>query len=138
MSAPYADLDSFGTEPTDRGRLLVRVHRPAPRTAVVVVAGEVDIRTAPHLAEVVECRLRGTGRVVVVDLTGVTFLAVAALKALRHLSLLARELGVTFLVDPGSSYSVRRLLELSPVDCIRPGYVAALVTTEVPAQRTRG
>ncbi|MGW4485659.1 STAS domain-containing protein [Amycolatopsis sp. NPDC004368] len=138
MSAPYPALTSSGPVCKDRGRLLVRVHRPAPHTAIVEVAGEVDALTAPHLAEVVECRLRGTGRVVVIDLTGVTFFSGAALKVLRHLSLLARELDVDFSVDPGSSYSVRRLLELSPVGCERPGHVAAFAIQEVPAQRTRG
>ncbi|MFI5611877.1 STAS domain-containing protein [Amycolatopsis sp. NPDC051903] len=121
----------------DHGVLRLRVHRPTPDATVVEAVGEVDACTAPHLAEVVQCRLRGAVTIVAVDLTGVTFLAIRGLEVVRRLALLARELEVEFAVDPGSSHAVQRLLQRVPLGCERPGIAAALTTLTVPEQRDR-
>ncbi|MFI5614277.1 STAS domain-containing protein [Amycolatopsis sp. NPDC051903] len=125
--------------PTDRvdpkGLLRLHVHRPVPGASVVEVVGEVDLCTAPHLAEVLESRIRSTVGVVIVDLGRTTFLAVAGLKVLRRMQLLAELLDTDFYVDPGDSHAVRRLLDLLPLGCERPGCAAGLAGVEVPGQR---
>ncbi|WIX75836.1 STAS domain-containing protein [Amycolatopsis carbonis] len=120
----------------DPKRLLdLHVHRPVPGASVVEVVGEVDLCTAPHLAEVVEARIRSTVGVVIIDLSRTTFLAVAGLKVLRRMQLLAQLLDTDFYVDPGDSHPARRLLQLMPLGCERPGAAAGLSPVDVPGQR---
>ncbi|HWD04353.1 MAG TPA: STAS domain-containing protein [Amycolatopsis sp.] len=115
------------------GLLRLRVHRPVPGACVVEVIGEVDLCTAPHLAEVVEARVRSTVGVVIVDLGRTTFLGVAGLRVLRHLHLLAQLHDTDFYVDPGNSHAAGRLLQLAPLGCERPGCAAGL-SVAVPGQ----
>ncbi len=110
----------------------MRVCHPTARTAVVEVAGEIDLATAPHLSEVVETRLRSTVGLVIIDLHGTTFLAVAGLRALHRLELLAAAAGAEFYVDPGDSPVVRRLLSLFPLGCERPGAAEGLAGIPSP------
>ncbi|MFD2469434.1 STAS domain-containing protein [Amycolatopsis silviterrae] len=119
--------------PDPTGMLRLRVSHPAPGTAVVEVAGEVDLATAPRMAEVVESRLRSTVSLVIVDLRQTTFLGVAGLRALIRLSLLAAGADTDFYVDPGTAPTVRRLLSLFPLSCARPGAAEGL--TEIPLPR---
>ncbi|WP_199785947.1 MULTISPECIES: STAS domain-containing protein [Actinomycetes] len=115
------------------GMLRLRVGHPAPGTAVVEVSGEVDLATAPRLAEVVEARMRSTVGLVIVDLRKTTFLGVAGLRVLIRSKLLAAGAGKDFYVDPGSAPTVRRLFALFPLDCVRPGAAEGL--TEIPLPR---
>ncbi|SEP50872.1 STAS domain-containing protein [Amycolatopsis saalfeldensis] len=115
------------------GQLRLHVRRPSPGAAVIEVAGELDLATAPRLAEVVESRIRSTVGVVIVDLGRTTFLAVSGLRTLHHLQTLAREHDVDFYVDHAGSHPVRRLLERLPLGCERPGIAAGL--TRIPAPR---
>ncbi|MEU4672263.1 STAS domain-containing protein [Amycolatopsis sp. NPDC023774] len=127
---------SAGVGQVDPKRLLsLHVHRPVPGASVVEVVGEVDLCTAPHLAEVVEARIRSTVGVVIIDLSRTTFLAVAGLKVLRRMQLLAQLLETDFYVDPGDSHAARRLLQLMPLGCERPGAAAGLSPVDVPGQR---
>ncbi|WP_328610428.1 STAS domain-containing protein [Amycolatopsis sp. NBC_00345] len=118
------------------GGLELHVHRPMPGAAVIEVIGEVDLCTAPRLAEVVESRIRSTVGIVIVDLGKTTFLAVSGLRTLHHLQTLAHDRDVDFYVDPGDSHPVRRLLERLPLGCERPGIAASLGrTSRLPSPR---
>ncbi|HYQ65008.1 STAS domain-containing protein [Actinophytocola sp.] len=65
------------------GELLSITTHPAPLTATVLtVRGEVDALTSPELREQLLPHVRGTVPHVIVDLTGVSFLAAAGLAVL--------------------------------------------------------
>jgi anti-sigma B factor antagonist len=65
------------------GGLLAITTHPAPRTATVLtVRGEVDALTSPELEDQLLPHVRGTVPHVIVDLTGVSFLAAAGLTVL--------------------------------------------------------
>ncbi|MGH3780635.1 MAG: STAS domain-containing protein [Pseudonocardiaceae bacterium] len=72
--------------PADIVGLHVAEHSPDMR--VVTVTGEVDVLTAPRLADCLTAQL-ATARVVVVNLDGVRFLASAGLRALFEANELA-------------------------------------------------
>ncbi|MDT8912508.1 STAS domain-containing protein [Amycolatopsis sp. PS_44_ISF1] len=116
----------------------MHVHRLAEGAAVIEVNGEVDLYTAPRLAEIAEARIRSTIGMVIIDLGPTTFLAVSGLRTLHHLQLLARVHQVEFYVDPGESRPVRRLLEILPLPCARPGMVASLGLSRLPSPRGTG
>ncbi|GAA3565680.1 hypothetical protein GCM10022222_56830 [Amycolatopsis ultiminotia] len=137
MSAPHHIARSTTLPLADPlGTLVLRVHHPGPRTALVEAIGEVDLASSARLAEVVESRLRSTVQLVVVDLRRTTFLAVSGLRTLRLLQLRAAALGVRFAVDPGESPIVCRLFSLAPLDCARPGAAASLTAARVPPPRS--
>ncbi|MGK3201761.1 STAS domain-containing protein [Amycolatopsis sp. MEPSY49] len=100
----------------DAGRMTLRVSRPAPRTVLVRVSGEVDLSTARRLDELLQSRIRGAVDEVVVDLSGVTFISVAGLNSLLRAQLLADAAGARLTVDPGRSRAVRRLFTVLPMD----------------------
>lgn len=58
------------------------VHHPDRNSAVITVVGELDAASAPRLDELLHTRLRSTLSTVVVDLTGLEFLCVDALRTL--------------------------------------------------------
>jgi anti-anti-sigma factor len=135
MSAVHRTETRTRPFPDAVGELRLHVHRPAPGAAVIEVAGEVDLCTAPRLAEVAESRIRSTVGVVIVDLGRTTFLAVSGLRTLYHLQMLAREHDVDFYVDPAGSHPVCRLLERLPLGCERPGIAASLGPSSLPTPR---
>lgn len=92
------------------------VRRPRPRTAVVIVRGEVDRLTAPRLTELLVARLRGTLRTLVVDLSEVDFLGAAGLSALVYADLLARQVGVRMRVATGDNRCAIRPLNITGLD----------------------
>lgn len=100
----------------DAGRMTLRVARPAPRTVLVRVSGEVDLSTARRLDELLQSRIGGEVAEVVVDLSGVTFISVAGLNSLLRAQLLADASGAHLTVDPGRSRAVRRLFTVLPMD----------------------
>ncbi|MFI6047077.1 STAS domain-containing protein [Nocardia sp. NPDC051321] len=82
------DDDRFAAPPLDRSVLEVTdvlrfsVCRPRRNTAMMLVDGEIDLRTAPTFRDQL-CRLFGGGAVtVVIDLSPVTFLGAAGLRVL--------------------------------------------------------
>jgi len=121
MTAPYRLRPFAWPHPDPPGSLHLRVRHPVPSIAVVEANGEIDLATAPHLADVVEARLRSAVGLVVIDLRGTTFLAVAGLHTLHRLHLRAQTADADLYVDPGASRIVRRLLDLFPLSCERPG-----------------
>lgn len=100
----------------DVGRMTLRVSRPAPRTVLVRVSGEVDLSTARRLDELLRTRIRSQVEEVVVDLSGVTFISVAGLNSLLRAQLLADAAGARLTVEPGESRAVRRLFTVLPMD----------------------
>jgi anti-anti-sigma factor len=98
--------------------LVVRRQHPGPGLAVVTVAGEVDLLTAPRLSRALA---RAREATTVVDLTGVTFLAAAGLTVLVAANEAAREQGRRFGVV-GAAGTARRTLELSGVAKEVPSY----------------
>jgi len=79
--------------------------------AVVVVTGEVDLGTAPQIADHVD-PLWGTTDLVVIDLTGVTFLGSAGIAQLLRANAAAAEKGST-LVLVAQQRPVLRTLEIA-------------------------
>ncbi|WP_410572324.1 STAS domain-containing protein [Amycolatopsis sp. cmx-4-61] len=93
--------------------LRLATHRPEPGTAVVEVAGELDLATAPRLRELLVAQTTNALTHLVIDLRGVQFLSATGLAAVEHGYLLALERGIacTVRVDPGSrALRVIRLL----------------------------
>ncbi|MFJ8915920.1 STAS domain-containing protein [Amycolatopsis sp. NPDC102389] len=66
------------------GSFRLAVIRPTPTTAVIEVAGELDVATAPRLAHLLGPRLASALRTVVIDLSAVTSLDAAGLSVLAH------------------------------------------------------
>jgi anti-sigma B factor antagonist len=114
------------TDPAPRELLSVAaVPGPRPGSVVVEVTGEVDAYTAPALEVCLQSQARQRGlRVLVVDLSGVTFLGAAGVTVLAraHRRCLAR--GAWLVVRTGGRRRVRRLLRLTGL--------AGLVATDVP------
>ncbi|MFE5288744.1 STAS domain-containing protein [Nocardia sp. NPDC056611] len=74
--------DSAG-ESNHRGALLhITRSRPSPSIVILSVTGEVDATTIDELREHLSDAVAATGRLVVVDLSGVTFLSVSGIEAL--------------------------------------------------------
>ncbi|MGW3995839.1 STAS domain-containing protein [Amycolatopsis sp. NPDC004772] len=89
-------------------------HRPAPGTAVVEAAGDLDLATAPRLRDLIATTVSSTPAHLVIDLCGVQFLSATGLAAVEHGYLLATGRGIacTVRVDPAGR--VLRVLRLLP------------------------
>jgi anti-anti-sigma factor len=81
-----------GMSSADFQPLSVKVE-PGPSGSVLSAAGEVDTLTAPELRANVDQALPGAGEVLVVDLSGVTFLSSAGLSVLVQAHQRAEEAG---------------------------------------------
>lgn len=94
---------------------------------IVLVSGELDLSTAPHLAAELGCA-QATGADVLVDLEEVEFMDCAGLRVLVEAS--AASGGGAFSVTPGPG-QVRRLFELTGaggvLNVVAPGRRAAQV-----------
>jgi anti-anti-sigma factor len=100
----------FGARPDDG--MTLRLERPCEETTVVEVAGEIDARSAPRLWRVLRDRLDSEDGTLVVELTGVRFAGVAAMRVLLQAWVLAGESDVRLVVEPGTSRAARRMLDL--------------------------
>lgn len=87
--------------------------QPRQRTAVINVFGVLDALTVPRFATLVESRLRGTVRNLVLDLSEVQFLATAGLEVLARAALRAEHRGIELSVVTGESRSVKRAITVS-------------------------
>lgn len=115
LPRPRRPVESLSERPSRPLRLSVE-WLPAARTAVISVHGEVDLLTAPQLAELVHDRLRGTVRLLVVDLSAVGFLGSAGLEVLVHAHLDATHRGITLAIVTGTSRPVLRALTAVGLD----------------------
>ncbi|TQM01588.1 anti-anti-sigma factor [Pseudonocardia kunmingensis] len=109
---------SSGQRPGPGGEALIVTGRAASTDAVVVsVVGEVDMLTAPQLLPaIVEYVAKKPCRLLVVDLTGVTFLGSPGLKVLLEVQAFAgdRELKVRFVT--ADNRHATRPLEITGLD----------------------
>lgn len=80
---------------------------------VLSVTGEVDMGTAPRLAEILNCRARSTLKLLIIDLSELDFLAVAGLSVLIQAHLQARTSGVAMTIVTGGNRQVERALEVT-------------------------
>jgi anti-sigma B factor antagonist len=97
------------------------VSRPRPGAVLLVVAGEVDTRTAPELEAGLDTALEaaadGRGAAVVVDLGAVTFLASSGLAVLIGGANRASERGRRLHLVPGTR-AVARPLQVTGADAL--------------------
>ncbi len=77
------------------------VHHPDQASAVITVVGELDAASAPRLDELLHTRLRSTLSNVVVDLTGLEFLCVDALRTLAVASRRAATQDISLSITDG-------------------------------------
>lgn len=101
------------SDPADGPALEITL-REAHAAVVVSVFGEIDEATAPKFRETIESALSLQARVLVVDLSEVTFLGSRGIRALIAARDRADELGaVARFVVPGGQRVVRRPLEIT-------------------------
>jgi anti-anti-sigma factor len=88
---------------------------------VVSVRGELDLSTAPALAEVVEAELAAGSPALAVDLSGTTFLDSSGARALALLARAAQRAGSALtLVIPPSNRPVRLVTDLIDLQSVVP------------------
>ncbi len=106
----------------ERHRLRVEVRRAEGDFAIVALQGEADLHTAPILRDGLEEAIESDDKVVVVDLSGVSFVDSMMLSVLLGASRRAHQRGteVRIVVDDPH---VRRIFELTLLDRILPLYV---------------
>ncbi len=110
------------------GALRVEIGRPRPGTATLAVSGELDTLTAPELDTALGELLGIQDAVLVVDLSGVTFLASSGLAVLIQAARRAEESGRALHLVV-TSRAVRRPLEVTGSDqlfTLHPALDAAL------------
>ena len=102
---------------SSQGLLPLRCHASHPRAGVCVVhlAGELDIATAPVLAEFLRAQTADRPAQLVLDLSGVTFLAAAGVGAIAALLRDGGALGELHLVGVRGNRPVERALRITGV-----------------------
>lgn len=90
----------------------MRVSTPAPDRVILHVSGEVDTVTAPELDAELNRHLDSPTRSLVLELTGLSFLASSGLAVLIKAAQLAQERGIAFRLV-ADNRSVIRLLEVT-------------------------
>lgn len=114
--AVMAELHQHALEP---GTLRITRRRLPDGVALVEVAGEVDLATAPELAdEVCEALEQSETTLCVLDLTAVTFLASAGLAALTEAARQAGRLREPLRIVVDSNRPVIRPIEITGLDRI--------------------
>lgn len=92
--------------------LRLTLTRRGPATAVLAVAGELDLLTAPRLAELLTAPPATTVRTLVVDLSEVAFLGCAGIAVLTQAQCHAQATGRELRIVTGSG-RVDRILQLT-------------------------
>jgi anti-sigma B factor antagonist len=100
------------------------ITRPRPGTVVLEVQGEVDTLTAPQFSAAVDELMNDHAGRLVVDLTGVTFLASSGLAVLIQAAHRAEEHGARLRLVVGTR-AVRRPLEVTGTDQLFDMYADA-------------
>ncbi|CAL9331267.1 Anti-sigma-B factor antagonist [Streptomyces sp. enrichment culture] len=101
--------------------LELRVRSLRADRSLVSVFGDLDLHTAPRLADVLQPLLHNSGHSVLVDLSGVTFLDSTGLTCLIEAYRTARTTGAgLMLIAP--SERVRRMLALTGADQVLRSY----------------
>jgi anti-sigma B factor antagonist len=117
--SPQGEANQTGLSAHDALHVVVEPGDSGP--AVVRVSGEVDMLTAPVLAEQVRALLAASDgpirRALVVDLTGVGFLGSAGLAVLADAAKIATERVITLRVV-AASHAVLRPLQVAGLDAV--------------------
>lgn len=95
------------------GGLIQGIHRPDRVTVVLTLHGVIDAGTAPQLAEMLQSRLHSQLERVVLDLSGVAFLAVAGISVLIQADLRAQYTGITLELVSDGNRQVERALTVT-------------------------
>lgn len=95
------------------GALNQGIDYPDSGTVVLTVGGEVDIATAPRLAEMLQSRLYSTLTRLVLDLSGLEFLGVAGISVLLEADLRARYTATELVLVTGDNRQVTRALTVT-------------------------
>jgi anti-sigma B factor antagonist len=95
---------------TSRSGLRLHAERSGRGTAVVTAQGELDLLTASRFADILCCQLRGTLRLLIVDLSGLDFLAASGLSVLIDAQIRAEQHGIVLRVVTGQNQCVTRAL----------------------------
>ncbi|GAB3582753.1 hypothetical protein GCM10027445_56490 [Amycolatopsis endophytica] len=101
--------------------------RPSTHTLLVEVGGDVDLATAPRLAEAIEHRFRGAVTLLVLDLSEVTFLGTAGLTVLVETQQTAARRDVALRVTGTGAHPVERALRAA-------GMLHSLPAVDEPAE----
>jgi anti-anti-sigma factor len=96
------------------GDLRLSVQEPLPGVRVLLVGGELDMLTAPALAEEIGSQLAADPQTVIIDLTGVSFLGSSGLFVLVQGQESAARAGVSFSIVANGP-TVLRPLEVTGV-----------------------
>lgn len=106
------------------GELLnVKVRRDVQGARVLALTGEIDLSTAPQVEKVISTELENLGgKVFVVDLTGVAFLASAGMATLIGTRESASRKGSDFRLVVAPNGAAHRSLEIAGLLTILPVY----------------
>lgn len=104
MARPFTVINADGCPPLD-----VHTLHPRPGAAVVTVRGEIDLVTAPRLADELNALCRTPHHQVLIDLRGVDFLSVRGVTVLLDLEQHCRAVSTRLSVI--ASPVVRRVFE---------------------------
>ncbi|MGQ0572633.1 MAG: STAS domain-containing protein [Pseudonocardia sp.] len=105
-----------------RPPLLLGVSRPAPGTLVVHVGGELDIWTAPLLEQYLADEAGDGAAELVLDLTGLTFLASSGCALLLRLADGQRAVDGRFVLVGAAQPAVVRVMELTGLDRVMASF----------------
>lgn len=98
---------------TSPPRLVLGVRGSGRDTVVVTAEGELDLMTAPQLAEMLGCRLRAAPHLLVIDLSKLEFLGVAGLSVLVEAHTWAEKRGIMLRVVTAQNHCVSRALTVT-------------------------
>lgn len=121
------DSELLTGSPAHPQALRLRVHRPEPGVAVVLMSGEVDLAGAPRLNELIRQRLTAAVlRALVLDMSEVSFFGSAGLELLLLAQSRCESRGIPMYLVPGHGV-VARMLRLT-------GLADRFATRETTAQ----
>lgn len=108
--APRSPEQAVRAEKSESPFVRVRTCRPTSSCVLVQVCGELDAAACRYLHEVLAPRLSSMVQTLVLDLSGLNFVAVAGLELLAHLHRLATVRGISLRVVTGPRCLHRALL----------------------------
>nr|WP_281361427.1 STAS domain-containing protein [Actinopolyspora biskrensis] len=92
------------------------IQRPAPGIAVIGMDGEIDLSTAPRIAELIRQRLTAAVlHALIIDLHKVSFIDTAGAELLVRAQRRAEQRGIDLHVVPGTGCA-KRILKLTGID----------------------
>ena len=100
---------------TGEGEIEIEIGAAAGGGSHILVAGDVDLATAPRLEDAVRAAVVPAGRVIL-DVRHVRFIDAAGLAALRAARLLAADAGAGFELVTGPGGAVRQMIARTRTD----------------------